>query len=100
MHERWREGAAHVVSPRTSPRRRVADRRLQRAGDTTRSARARWPITGGRVFGVASNSRAVCHRSESRVCLAAPRRPVPVSRAIIAEMIREDLAWVDSIGGE
>lgn len=31
-------------------------------------------------------------------CPAAPRRPVPVSRVMIAEMIREDLAWVGSIG--
>lgn len=30
--------------------------------------------------------------------LAAPRRPVPVSRVMIAEMIREDLALVGSIG--
>lgn len=31
-------------------------------------------------------------------CRAAPRRPVPVSRVMIAEMIREDLALVGSIG--
>lgn len=31
-------------------------------------------------------------------CGAAPRRPVPVSRVMIAEMIREDLARVGSIG--
>lgn len=31
-------------------------------------------------------------------CAAAPRRPVPVSRVMIAEMIREDLALVGSIG--
>lgn len=30
--------------------------------------------------------------------VAAPRRPVPVSRVMIAEMIREDLALVGSIG--
>lgn len=30
--------------------------------------------------------------------VAAPRRPVPVSRVMIAEMIREDLARVGSIG--
>ena len=68
-----------------------------------RWARARWPITEGRGWGSEQFSRRVPPSARCElVCAggipAAPRRPVPVSRVMIAEMIREDLAWVGSIG--